>query len=90
MAINKQKGLPQISKGIPRISPSSLMQNKITPTPTDEKKAQAFIKGKEPIKQYPLRMPMKLWKELSKVAFNEEKKINTIIVELIQEYIFKS
>jgi hypothetical protein len=77
---------------IPRVSPDRLDNSpgrrSITIT-NEDKKAQAFLTGKEVIKQFPLRMPMSLYKELSRVAFDEETKINRILVDLIKNYVRK-
>jgi hypothetical protein len=82
----------QKRRKIPKISPDRLdisLDNRSTPITNEEKKAQSFLKGKEVVKQFPLRMPLSLYKKLSRVAFDEDIKINRILVELIEHYVRK-
>jgi hypothetical protein len=77
---------------IPKISPDRLDSspvNKNIILTKDEKKAQSFLKGKETVKQFPLRMPLSLYRELRQVAFTEDVKINNILIELIKNYVQK-
>lgn len=55
----------------------------------EEKQAQSFVKGKEAVQQFTIRIPASLYKELKQSAFNMDKKINHIIIDLIKHYLHK-
>lgn len=79
-------------KKIPVISPERLDNSSSfynTSMTKEEKKAQSFLKGQEPIQQFTVRMPVSLYKELKQLAFNMDTKINHIIVDLIKNHLHK-
>ena len=82
---NKRRKIPKISPD--RLDSSPGHKNVIATK--DDRKAQSFLKGKEVVKQFPLRMPLSLYKELRQVAFDEDVKINNILLELIKDYVKK-
>ena len=81
---NKRRKIPKISPD--RLDSSPGYKNIAT---KDDRKAQSFLKGKEEVKQFPLRMPLSLYKELRQLAFDEDVKINNILLELIKGYVKK-
>lgn len=75
---------------IPSISP-----DRIDTTPADtsvgmtkeDQRAHAFVKGKEAVQPFTIRMPVNLYHELRELAFKNQEKINHIIIKLIRDYI---
>lgn len=54
---------------------------------SEDKKVQAFLKGKEITQQFTIRIPVPLYQELRNTAFAQNNKMNQIIIELIRQYI---
>lgn len=53
----------------------------------EERLAYAFVKGKEATQPFTIRIPIDVHKKLRKIAFDQNEKINQIVVNLIKEYI---
>lgn len=74
---------------IPVISEERLsFASKVNST-SQESIVQAFLKGKEPIQAITIRFPITMYKQLKRVAFDKEDKMNRIIVNIVGEYLDK-
>lgn len=79
-----------MKRKIPTISP-----DRIDDTPADasvggsktDKRAHAFMKGKEPAQPLTIRLPEPLYQELRTLAFNTNDKLNQIIVRALREHL---
>ncbi len=80
----KKNKIPQISPD--RIDNSGELKNSIGYTKEDQN-VKSFLKGKKPIQAITLRFPKDIYKNLRKIAFEEETKINKIVVQLVEEYV---
>lgn len=80
---DKRNKIPSIS--LERLDTSDA--NTIIGNTREEQKAQAFLKGKEITQPFTIRIPMGLYKDLRKLAFEKNEKINPIIINLIKGYI---
>lgn len=75
---------------IPSISPERLDDSPgdtFVGNTRKEQNVHAFLKGKEPVQPFTIRMPVTLYQELRKTAFDKSEKINQIIISLIKDYI---
>lgn len=52
-----------------------------------EKSVQAFLKNKEPIQSFTIRMPVTTYQDFRKIAFNKNEKMNQILIHLVKGYI---
>ena len=78
------------STKIPAISPDRIDEtsgNVFVENSKAEKKAHAFVKGKEAIQPFTIRMPRNLYQEIREIAFKKDAKINHIVIQLLREYI---
>lgn len=74
---------------IPSITQDRIDNNIISRLPqisTEEKKVYAFLKGKESVQSLTIRIPKKLYSDFRKKAFDQNIKMNQIIVDLIKTY----
>ena len=81
----KRNKIPSIS--LERLDTSST--NPIIGNTREDQKAQAFLKGKEITQPFTIRIPIGLYTDLRKRAFDKNEKINPIIINLIRDYINK-
>ena len=80
---DKRNKIPSIS--LERLDTSDA--NTIIGNTREEQKAQAFLKGKEITQPFTIRIPMGLYTDLRKLAFEKNEKINPIIINLIKVYV---
>lgn len=75
--------------GIPNVNPDRLDDSpaiaKVGSTKS-EQNAQAFLIGKEQVQPITIRVPVALYKEFRKHAFEQNDKMNQIILRLIKDY----
>lgn len=80
---DKRNKIPSIS--LERLDTSDA--NPIIGNSREEQKAQAFLKGKEITQPFTIRIPIGLYTDLRKLAFEKNGKMNPIIINLIKDYI---
>lgn len=83
-----------IKNKIPTISKERLEQpiknSSIVSSTKEEKMVQSFLKDKEAMQTFTIRMTVDLYKKLRRIAFEKEEKMNKIIVKLISKYVDKN
>jgi hypothetical protein len=78
------------SNKIPSISPERVDQspaNTSVGSTKEEQVAHAFVKGKEAVQPFTVRLPVGLYGELRELAFKDKTKINHIVIRLIRDYV---
>lgn len=61
----------------------------ITARTKEEKKAQAYFKGKDFIQALNIRFPIKMYKKLKELSYKNDIAINQIVLKAVDEYINK-
>lgn len=83
MNIKKKNRIPSISPDRLDLSPidASVGSKK------EDKLAYDFLKGKESVQPFTIRIPVNLYQKLREIAFKKDEKINKIVIKLIESYI---
>lgn len=80
---NNKNSIPKVSHDrLEKINYSHIVE-----TSKEDKAAYAFLKGQELIQPITIRIPISIYKKLKRKVFEEDKKINRVVVELIKKYI---
>ena len=80
---NKKNSIPKISED--RLDSNSPLN--ITVNSIKEKQVHSFLKGKEAVQPLTTRIPKELYTKFRKIAFEENNKMNQIIIQLIRDYV---
>jgi len=84
--LNKKNTIPSITKD--RLDNSITLNTR--PTSSQEQQVYAFLKGKESVQALTTRIPKELYSQFRKIAFDNNLKMNQIIIDLIRDYIKKT
>ena len=83
---NQRNKIPSITEG--RLDNN--IELGLKPTSTQDKKIQAFLKGKEATQTFTTRIPKELYTQFRKTAFDKNIKMNQIVVQLIKDYLLET